>query len=459
MRKIVVAKMSRLPNVVGRVDYISNPERQENLLGFYQTPENPTSFWRALHEESQELAGYNRAQMAEHNRIQKALADAGEIRTPDLRYTVEAREIILTLPNDIYGEKDPNEVARFLAEDVKARYGVECAAGVHMNKAGTNLHAHLIVPERKMLEEISESLATRNTYFDAEGKRSTKGKCVDTNGELLPGCRLVRKGERLHQRRFSEKDPRFASKNFCRSEKLHYAEIFNEWSSDQWFVYDHARDPHLRMLNLKRGEPAGLRAWKEEENRKRQLYNDCIDRMLENGLTIEQAMAMKKRFYEQMAREKDARKRRREEQERLWEKAQADRRAAWNETQLICYNSAGEPRSLLGMIVMTALVLTGVWSDGMNLPDDDLVIEGLEPLDVAPTITAKRDWYLQAMIDEVAIAAGRKAPSQILEERKAAQLSAAADRKPSIGDQIAGAEAIRSETPKITHNRPIDRER
>ena len=37
-------RMSKLPNVKGRIDYISSPDRQENLYATYQTTD--TEFWK-----------------------------------------------------------------------------------------------------------------------------------------------------------------------------------------------------------------------------------------------------------------------------------------------------------------------------------------------------------------------------------------------------------------------------
>ena len=45
-------RMSKLPNVKGRIDYISSPDRQENLYATYQTAD--TEFWKNLAFESQQ---------------------------------------------------------------------------------------------------------------------------------------------------------------------------------------------------------------------------------------------------------------------------------------------------------------------------------------------------------------------------------------------------------------------
>ena len=44
-------QISKLPDVRGRVDYISNPKRQEHLYATYSTTEH--DFWKRLAEQAQ----------------------------------------------------------------------------------------------------------------------------------------------------------------------------------------------------------------------------------------------------------------------------------------------------------------------------------------------------------------------------------------------------------------------
>lgn len=435
MEKRVFAKFTKLPNVVGRVDYISNPKRQENLLGFYQTPTAPKSFWKALSEESQELAGYNKAQMKEHNRIENERFAAGEIKQKNLLKTVEAREMMLCLPNDIQGQMDPQAIAEFIANDIKLRHGIECAVGVHQNKDETNFHAHVILPERTELEQKKESIATRNTYFDAEGKRSNKKDCVDENGNLLPGCTLIKKGELLHQRRFSEKNPLFANKGFAYGEKVHFAKIFNQWSRDQWVVYNHYTNPHIRLYSLKREEPEALHAWKERENYKIRLYNKSIDRLMDRGeLTKAQAMAAKQNFY---AKQAIIRKNKKEEHE-AWKKRYNENRENYYkylkiERNRIRYDQFGRERSALELMIILGLSMAGVniLTKNTDLNEDLFVVP-------RKNIKIQTDTKIQRMIDEVYIAMDKIPPSQRVKEKEILE-----NVKISFEEQVAQAEEIK----------------
>lgn len=139
--KITFVKATPLTNVRDRIDYISNSKRQEHLLAFYQTPADPKFFWKALSDVTQERIAYNK----------------------DAKKHIEAREEIITLPWD-FDRVNQQELAEFLANTFKRKYGVECAVAIHINKAQTTLHAHLIFSERKRVVVPKISIASHDTY-------------------------------------------------------------------------------------------------------------------------------------------------------------------------------------------------------------------------------------------------------------------------------------------------------
>lgn len=263
--KNIVIKATPLHNVTGRVDYISNPKRQENLLAFSDT--TAPNFWHDLAEHSQQQAGYNPG-----------------------KKVCEAREMMLALPN-VYSQVDPKVLADFLRQDFENRHGVSCAVAIHWNQKKNNLHAHIIFSERKLLENVEQNLATRNTYFDSQGKRSTKTACTDENGELLKGCRFVKKGEDLNRKQFSKKYNYFADKSFMQSEKEYYASMLSRMidklakesvielpeNYEPLKVYDRDFDIELPMTNLKKGEPAEIREAKIKVNESKQEYNNAVN--------------------------------------------------------------------------------------------------------------------------------------------------------------------------------------
>lgn len=102
----------KLTNVVGRVDYISNPERQEKIMSFHNTTDN--EFWYKLAQESQEQF----KQSGTHGKC------------------CEAREFIIGLPQNC-GWK-----AEWIADWFKETYGVECACAIHYKKKKT-IYTHI----------------------------------------------------------------------------------------------------------------------------------------------------------------------------------------------------------------------------------------------------------------------------------------------------------------------------
>ena len=193
MRKLdrhVYIRMHKLTNVRGRITYITSTAKQENLYAVYHTCERP--FWTKLVKENQ--ADFKRS------------GTAGSC--------IEARELVIALPES-FVKYDPQELLKEYVEFYKARYGVECIAALHHNKAKTNYHIHLIFSERKLLPEPEQKIATRNLFYDVNGRRCrTKKEILSESGEVKPGCKIIKKGEVYEEHFFEKKDERFKRKNF-----------------------------------------------------------------------------------------------------------------------------------------------------------------------------------------------------------------------------------------------------
>ena len=111
-------QMSKLPNVKGRISYITSHARQENLYATYRTADN--EFWSNLARESQQEF--------------KRSGTEGKC--------IEARELIIALP-EVYTRYEPQEVLEDFTEEFHRRYGVECVSALHHNKRKTNYHITL----------------------------------------------------------------------------------------------------------------------------------------------------------------------------------------------------------------------------------------------------------------------------------------------------------------------------
>lgn len=197
------ARQTALTNVGGRIDYISNPERQENLLAVYDGAADRAdgAYWRLLAQECKE---------------------ASKHAAPD-RKCVQGRELIIQLSNALLDRMTPAQIAKILAFSFEQKYGRPCVVAVHFNADRTNLHAHLIYSERDLLPEPVVKVAPRALFFDETGKRCYKKKEIqDEAGDLRPGCRIVAKGEIYERRFFSAVDPSFSQKGWLKDCKANW---------------------------------------------------------------------------------------------------------------------------------------------------------------------------------------------------------------------------------------------
>ena len=141
---------------------------------------------------------------------------------------IEARELIIALPEE-YQYIRPNEVLKKFTDFFKEKYGVECAAALHHNKRKTNYHIHLIFSERRELPEPEVKIATRNMFYDEDGKHCrTKKEILDTDGNVRKGCCIIPKGKPYSGHYFEPKNPHFKSKQFLQELKMEYTELIND---------------------------------------------------------------------------------------------------------------------------------------------------------------------------------------------------------------------------------------
>lgn len=258
------ARQTALTNVGGRIDYISNPKRQEHLLAVFDGAADHVdgAYWRRLAQEC------------------KA---ASKHATPG-HSGVQGRELVIQLSNSLLQRLSAEEIAEKLARSFEERYGRPCMVAVHFNKDMTNLHAHLIYSERDLLKEPVEKVAPRALFFDEAGKRHyKKGEILDEAGELRPGCRIVAKGEIYERRYFGAVDQTFSHKAWLRTAKSEWllplrngelrgdVEITEYDPSSGKLAQQHVGN---KVYNEKRGT---TRAQIEEYNRQVKAYNSKID--------------------------------------------------------------------------------------------------------------------------------------------------------------------------------------
>lgn len=258
------ARQTALTNVGGRIDYISNPKRQEHLLAVFDGAADHVdgAYWRRLAQECRA---------------------ASKHATPG-HSCVQGRELVIQLSNSLLQRLPAEEIAASLARSFEERYGRPCMVALHYNKDMTNLHAHLIYSERDLLQKPAEKTAPRALFFDEAGKRHyKKAEILDEEGQLRPGCRIVAKGEIYERRYFGAVNQTFSHKGWLREAKKEWllplrngelrgdVEITEYDPSSGKLAQQHVGN---KVYNEKRGT---TRKQIEEYNRQVRIYNQSVD--------------------------------------------------------------------------------------------------------------------------------------------------------------------------------------
>mgnify|MGYP005904788131 CR=1 FL=1 len=266
-------RQSKLSDVEGRIDYISNPKRQEYLYATYQTEGVTPEFWKNL---------------ARENQLDfKASGSAGKC--------IEGREFIIALPES-FVQYRAGDVVRLFTETFHKRYGVECSAALHHNKTKTNYHIHLVFSERKMLEQPEGKIATRNMFYDEQGKhRRTKKEILDEQGNIRAGCNIIPKGEVYESHIFTKKEEWFKSKAFTKEVKELFTDTINCYvkeESEKLSVFKQG-GAYLATKKIGKNNPKAEEI--KADNAARQEWNRTVDVALAEGITNEMVMEIKRK--------------------------------------------------------------------------------------------------------------------------------------------------------------------
>ena len=185
------ARVTKLGNIGGRADYISNPVRQEKIMA-----KSEAGDWKPYHEF--EMA--NQKSATRNN---------------------EGREVIAMLPNEWskLPEAELSRKAQKVAETIVGK-STDMQWAVQWNKRHSNLHIHVIFSERQ--KEKAPKRWDRNVYATKDGKvaRSKADRAKDSEGNYIF---LHRKGE--EKGGFTTKDSRYSDRSWVKSMKI---DLFNQ---------------------------------------------------------------------------------------------------------------------------------------------------------------------------------------------------------------------------------------
>ena len=265
--------MSKLSDVRGRITYISSHARQENLYAVYETTDR--HYWT-------ELAKCNQQEFQKSGTEGKC---------------IEAREFIIALPETFPNLYEPDKLLRLFTDRFKEKYGVECVSALHHNKRKTNYHIHLIFSERGRLPEPIEKTATRNMFYDEQGKHvRTKKEILDENGDIRKGCKIVKKGEVYERNLFTAKNKLFKQDNFVDEVKHFYTDLINTLVKDdkeKLHVFD---ENGLYLATKKIGKNNPKAEQIQTDNEYRMRWNREVDRAIVSGVAETEIQQIKKEY-------------------------------------------------------------------------------------------------------------------------------------------------------------------
>ena len=162
---------------------------------------------------------------------------------------------------------------------------MECISALHHNKRKTNYHIHLIFSERELLPEPIEKIASRNMFYDEQGKHvRTKKEILDENGEVRKGCKVVKKGEVYERTLFTATNKLFKQEDFVDEVKHFYTDLINLLVKDdkeKLHVFD-SNGLYLATKKIGKNNP------KIEQRKQSREYRSIVDKIKANRGTIDQ---------------------------------------------------------------------------------------------------------------------------------------------------------------------------
>ena len=138
---------------------------------------------------------------------------------------------------------------------------------------------------------MERKIASRNMFYNEKGKHvRTKKEILDEDGNLRPGCKIIKKGEVYEKNFFQPKKEDFKSNAFLENMKQVMTDVINEIVKDEnekLQVFQKG-GPYLATKKIGKNNP------KEEkiraDNYLRQEWNRNVDRALLTGASEVEVM-------------------------------------------------------------------------------------------------------------------------------------------------------------------------
>ena len=187
-----------------------------------------------------------------------------------------------------------DDVVQLFTKIFHARYGVECSAALHHNKAKTNYHIHLIFSERKPLDNPQVKIASRNMFYNEKGKHvRTKKEILDKNSNIREGCSIIPRGEVYESHLFDVKIEHFKSKAFTSEVKEMYTKLMNQYVKEESQKLSVFQPGGVYLATKKIGKNNPKAAEIRADNAARQEWNRTVDVALVEGVPEEDILKVK----------------------------------------------------------------------------------------------------------------------------------------------------------------------
>lgn len=214
-------RVTKLNDVTGRSDYISNPEKQDYI---YNHEKSNDFDWK----EYQEFEKKNQKSASKNN---------------------EARELVVALPNEISDlpAEERSKIAHSLAKELVGE-NRDYEFALHFNQSRTNFHMHLIFSERERSETAEIKRYKRDMWYDKETNRMAK--------KNAPGAELrYKKGQAMKDKdgnyRYTNEPFTVKDKKFTTREWLHNThKVTQEVLSEHGYKLD-IYDPEIEIKQQK----------------------------------------------------------------------------------------------------------------------------------------------------------------------------------------------------------------
>lgn len=268
----VYGRLTKITNAVGRSDYISNHDQQDEIV---------------LHKMNMQHS------WEEHSSFEKANQKTNVANN-------EALEVVVALPNDLEQNQEKLEaVCNDLVKEIVGE-NKDYEYAVHWNHNRTNLHAHILFSERENQLDLVPKIYKRDIYYNFEEKKLSKKS--DPKAEIIHHKGDIQKDAegniKYESDIFKAKDTRFIQGSFVHDKNRAVEKVLKSYGYD--LTYQDKDSQYLAQKKLYKGASKDYLDKAKAWNEKVKKYNEGVKQhialepnQLENYKTIKKEILAK----------------------------------------------------------------------------------------------------------------------------------------------------------------------